>query len=125
MKRSGPIKRTSASKRKERRETDGPRAAYRIEFPTCQLCERRKSRETHEIASGTSARKKAVYHRAAWLAVCRECHREIHNTMAWPIARQLYIKWRDDPDYYSRELVNVLRGTDPEAITQEEVDQWK
>ena len=129
MKRKKPLqrrtwmKRQSDAKRKEKRDTDGPRRNYRLEFPTCQCCERRRSRHTHEIASG-GARANAVYFRAAWLAVCMACHREIHETPDWPVSRQLYQKWKHDRKFYCRRTVNRLRGRDEEAITQEEVDAW-
>lgn len=94
-----------------------------MEFPTCQCCERRRSKHTHEIASG-GARSKSVYCRAAWLAVCATCHREIHETSDWPVSRQLFQKWKHDRKFYCRKTVNRLRGRDEEAITQEEVDAW-
>ena len=118
------MKRQSDAKRQEKRDTDGPRRNYRLEFPTCQCCEKRRSKHTHEIASG-GARAQSVYHRETFLAVCVKCHEEIHQTSNWPIARQLYQKMTLDPDHYDRRLVLRLKGWDEEtAITQEEVDAW-
>lgn len=117
------MNRQSDKKRKEKRDTDGPRRLYRIEFPTCQCCEKRRSRHTHEIASGL-ARSRAVYHRATFLAVCVACHKSIHETSDWPISRQLFQKRKLDPKFYCRRTVNRLRGRDAEAIKESEVDAW-
>lgn len=118
------MKRQSDAKRQEKRDTDGTRRNYRLEFPTCQCCEKRRSKHTHEIASG-GARVQSVYHRETFLAVCVKCHKEIHETSHWPIARQLYQKMTLDPEHYDRRLVLRLKGWDEEtAITQEEVDAW-
>ncbi len=117
--------RQSAKKRQEKRDTDGPRRNYRLEFKTCQCCEKRRSRHTHEMASG-GARAQSVYHRETFLAVCIKCHKAIHETSDWPLARQMYQKWKLDRKYYNRRLVNRLRGRNEEtAITQEEVDAWQ
>lgn len=124
---SKPLKRTrlrriGLKKRKEKQDTDGPREQYREQFRWCQCCRKRRSRETHEMASG-GARFKAVYHRETYLAVCGDCHKKIHRTSEWPLARQLRAKQHGDPDYYDRRLVLRLKGWDEEtAITQEEVD---
>lgn len=116
--------RQSDKKRKERRDTDGPRRHYRQLFPTCQCCEKRRSRHTHEMASGF-ARAKSVYRRETLLSVCVKCHKKIHETSDWPVSRQLYQKQKLDPAFYCRRTVNRLRGRNEEtAITQEEVDAW-
>lgn len=137
MKRRKPLKRSpmpprkswmprqSEAKRKERRDTDGPRRLYRLEFQTCQCCEVRKSRHTHEMAGG-GARAQSVYHRETFLAVCVKCHKAIHETSDWPVSRQLYQKQKHDRAFYCRRTVNRLRGRNEEtAITQEEVDAWQ
>ena len=116
--------RQSESKRKERSDTDGPRRDYRELFKTCQCCEKRRSRHTHEMASG-GARAQSVYHRETFLAVCVKCHKAIHETMAWPLSRQLWCKKRSDPAHYDRCLVLRLKGWDEEAIPETEVDQWQ
>jgi hypothetical protein len=119
------MKRQSESKRKERRDTDGSRRLYRLEFPTCQCCEKRRSKHTHEMASGF-ARAQSVYHRETFLSVCVKCHKAIHETSAWPVSRQLYQKQKLDRAFYCRRTVNRLRGRNEEtAITQEEVDAWR
>jgi hypothetical protein len=83
--------------------------------------------ETHEIASGP-ARQAALKEPAAWLRLCdgfiNGCHAAIHGKSEWPIARQLALKWCCDPDNYDRVAVNLLRGRQPEAITEAEVDQY-
>ena len=118
------MNRQSDKKRKEKRDTDGPREEYRKQFRRCQCCRNRTSRETHEMASGGS-RCKAVYHRETYLAVCRGCHKKIHRTSEWPYARQLWAKKRGDPAYYNRRLVNEIKGWDAEAVTEEDVDAWQ
>ena len=116
--------RQSERKRKERSDTDGPRRAYRKLFKTCQCCEKRRSRHTHEMASG-GARAQSVYHRETFLSVCVQCHKKIHETMEWPLSRQMFQKQRGDPEYYNRRLVLKLKGWDEEAVSQEEVDAWQ
>lgn len=123
LKRS-PLKRQSEKKKQEREDTDGPRRDYRLEFSTCQCCQTRRSKHTHEIASGGS-RAQSVYHRATWLAVCAQCHSAIHETSEWPLSRQLFCKQTHDPEHYDRLLVLNLKGWDEQAVTQDEVDAWR
>ena len=59
------------------------------------------------------------------MAVCAQCHSEIHETSDWSLSRQLYQKQKIDPEHYDRRLVLRIKGWDEEtAITQEEVDAW-
>ena len=79
---------------------------------------------THEIACGPF-RKKALTNAAAWVRICMKCHLSqhgIHNYADWPIARQLALKKKHDPENYDRIAVNRLRCRADEAITEDEVD---
>ena len=82
----------------------------------------RRRLETHEIARGP-ARQAALKAPAAWLRLCNMCHDEMDSLRLWPIARQLAIKKLQDPEHYDRIKVNELRGRQPDAITEEEVDE--
>lgn len=81
--------------------------------------------ETHEIANGP-ARQAALKEPATWLRLCgafaNNCHEALHDKGEWPVDRQLALKLRCDPDNYDRVAVNLLRGREPEAITEAEVD---
>jgi len=74
---------------------------------------------------GGGSRAQSVYHRETFLAVCVKCHKEIHETMAWPLSRQMFQKRKLDNAYYNRRLVNEIKGWDAEAIKESEVDQWQ
>ncbi len=79
--------------------------------------------ETHEIARGP-ARAAAMDCPAAWVRTCNVCHTyELDDLKRWPIARQLALKKKHDPEHYNRVAVNVLRHRDPEAITEAEVER--
>lgn len=81
--------------------------------------------EEHHITSGVH-RKAGKEVLANLVRVCRDCHtgNESMHTGAWPIARQLALKKIHDPDTYDRVEVNLLRSRQPEAITEDEVDEW-
>ncbi len=83
--------------------------------------------ETHEIANGP-ARQAALTEPVTWLRLCDGfidgCHAALHDKGEWPIARQLALKKLRDPGRYDRVQVNLLRYTEPEAITEAEVDEW-
>lgn len=121
LKRSGQLKRTAI--KRTRPKTSPEREKYRRKFKQCQNCgEPRK--HIHELVTrGQSS--KAVEYRCCFLALCEDCHNEIHRTSEWPIERQLALKQRVDPEGYDLAKVNELRGRGPNAITQEEVDEWR
>lgn len=78
-----------------------------------------RSMETHEIARGL-ARRPALTEPAAWLRLCGLCHAGVFAAM--PIARQLAYKKLHDPYWYDRVAVNLLRGRQADAVTEDEVD---
>jgi hypothetical protein len=41
----------------------------------------------------------------------------------WTVAYQLALKFRNDPAFFDRRLVNTLRGRAPDAVTEEEVNE--
>lgn len=96
------------------------RDLYRWEFPMCQWygCDQ-PAAELHEIARGP-ARRAALAARAAWLNLCRNCHQQYG--LSHLVVLQLAVKKLADPEGYDRQAVNVLRGRQPEAITEAEVD---
>jgi hypothetical protein len=103
-------------------KASGVRRKYRIDHPTCSICQSEGTTEVHEIRGGLW-RFITVSLPSFWLAVCRGCHRKIHDTNEYPWARQLAIKLASDPENYNLAVYNAtLVGEVP--ITQEEVDQW-
>lgn len=94
----------------------------------CHRCEKmwyqlQCSLETHEIVT-RACNAKSPRELSTLLRLCGECHCDIHDYSKWPIARQLALKKRQDPEHYDRQRVNVLRGRAPDAITEEEVDSY-
>ena len=73
----------------------------------------------HHIARGVH-RQQAREVRVNLIRACMWCH-DAHLD-AMPIARQLAIKKKNDPQFYDRVAVNLLRGRQPEAVTEDEVD---
>lgn len=80
----------------------------------------RKATEVHEISRGPH-RRAAYGTPAAWLALCRACHEQIHSEAEWRVARQLAVKAISDPERYDRTTVNRLRGRAPDAISEHDV----
>jgi len=109
---------------KNERDAMPARELYRRLYPYCQHgdCDRIAT-DVHEIASGP-ARRNAIGERACLLHLCRDHHDQMDDYSIWPIDRQLALKKWSDPEGYSRTRVNEIRGRDPEAITDEEVDRW-
>jgi len=106
------------------------RSEWRERWDGCMACGHKPWRgnhhEVHEIAGGPG-RKAAMKDPAAWLYLCRTCHRGfagVHDYEIWPIARQLALKKKRDPEHYDRVKVNQLRGRADEAITEAEVDAY-
>lgn len=125
LKRKTWMKRQSPRKLKEKLDTDHLREAYKSRATKCECCRKRKPDHCHEIASGGS-RQKAVLNRCCYLAVCKFCHREIHDTIdnPWPLVRQLAAKKLADPDYYDRLRFLEIKHWANTAITEQEVDYW-
>lgn len=97
------------------------RDKFRIEFQTCWLCGvawHWRGLHIHEIARGCH-RPEGFEDRAAWLRLCGDCHDEVG---AWSVVRQLAMKKVADPEWYDRVAVNEMRGRQPEAITEGDVD---
>lgn len=116
------MRRISKKRRRLLKEADEARNAFRIEHPRCMICGVQAC-DIHEIARG-SLRHKAYCDRHTWLHLCRKCHDAVGNYANWPIARQLSVKMRSDPEYYDLEHFNRLRGRAPNAIEQCEVDNY-
>ena len=118
------MRRRSISGQKRDREVKPLRDQYRKAFPMCQYpgCTRR-GQDVHEIARGSS-RQLAIGHRSCLLHLCRLHHEWMDDASRYPVSLQLRFKQMADPDGYDRQEVNVIRGRDPDAITQSEVDLW-
>src|ERR1039458_1346722 len=74
--------------------------------------------ETHEIARGVH-RSTAVTEVATWFRTCNHCHEAKMPT----IAGQLALKRKHDPENYDRVAVNLIRDRQPDAITEQEIDE--
>lgn len=71
-----PIRKKSARKRKEEKETKAIRKPLPGE--RCELCNGSNSVSTHEIPAG-SHRHRAVYDRRCQLRLCRSCHEDLQS----------------------------------------------
>ena len=78
-----PLRKKSARKRKEEKETKDIRAVLPGE--RCEICNGNENISTHEIPAG-SHRAKAVYDRRCQLRLCWGCHRDLQSM---PYAMQL------------------------------------
>ncbi len=118
------MRNSSKKAAKRSREAKPIRDEYRHMYPYCQRADcDRVGTDIHEIARGP-ARQQAISERACLLHLCREHHDELGDYSQWPIARQLALKkWADRPGY-DRQRVNEIRGRDPEAISELEVNGW-
>ena len=115
--------RMTRKRRRFLRKVAGPREAFRqAHHYTCMACGCSGAGDVHEIARGPH-RHAAMSEPACWLLLCRSCHEDM-GAPDYPIARQLALKQIRDAGNYDRRRVNVLRGRQPEAITEEEVNQW-
>ena len=97
----------------------------RRQSPRCWVCELSFKRsttgsQTHEIARGPF-KQAAMLEPAAWIQVCQYHHSQM-GPPEWPIVKQLALKKLKNPEHYDRRKVNLLRGRQPEAITEAEVD---
>lgn len=111
----------SKKRAKSNRAVAGARVAFKKENPWCMCCMEEPTAHVHEMASGSAGRPQGVVAREAWLTVCFKCHRAIHETNLWPMAKQLAVKKLRDPEHYNRRLVNQMRGHAPDAITARQV----
>lgn len=100
------MKRMSAKKAKEKRETDGPRAAFRDRVGECMFCGSDNRLQVHEIANGPN-RHKAVYEECLQLVLCQRCHELFHDKRLFHPARQLAIRCRWDVMESVRKLRDV------------------
>lgn len=132
MKRSGPLKRNtplqrktwmkrmSAKKAKEKRETDGPRAAFRDRVGECMNCGAKGRLEVHEIANGPN-RSQAVYRERLQLVLCRACHDNFGWKTLYSPARQVGVRALWEIEQTVNELREVRGDT---LVPVEDVLAW-
>lgn len=98
------MRRVSAKTAALRREWGPIRKAYAASH-SCARCGRTDT-EVHEILRGVY-RQHAYTERAAWLAVCRDCHQEFDEEY-WTVPKQLVLKLWQDPDGFSLATINYI-----------------
>lgn len=106
---------------KSKRGTPEQRAVledFAVEFSRCWLCGAHRLLQIHHIARGCN-RERGRFVRANLIRTCADCHRDKLDSM--PVAQQLAIKREHDSEWYSRMTVNVLRGRQPDAISESDV----
>lgn len=115
------MRRQSKKRQALMREVSDGRCDFIREYMKCWVCGTDRALTVHEIACGP-AREQALSERAAWMVACAPCNcGPLHDKTLWPVARQLALKAWYDPDHYDRVKVNLLRGRQPDAITEAEV----
>jgi len=94
------------------------REQMKEDFPCCMRCHR-WAHDTHEISRG-AFRAKSLGERCAFLRLCRKCHEDLHRN--WSLEQQYCLKRMMDPGHYDRVRLNELRGREPGAIIDAEVE---
>jgi hypothetical protein len=69
------IRPMSAKRQREAKEYSKLRTAYLATHPTCERCQRLKSRDIHHKAGRLAGN---YLNPATWAALCRPCHDHIH-----------------------------------------------
>jgi hypothetical protein len=117
--RTGRLPKMSASKKREKKQTDKPRRAVRVRIGKCALClcERPVNElETHEIFGG-AVRSIIVKLESLQLPVCADrCHRIVQYM---PKAQQMALKARIDGAHYDRSVLKEIFGG--EKLTEVDV----
>lgn len=107
--------------------TDKPRventtmAEFAYTFPECWLCGSKHGLEIHHVARGP-ARKAGLNVAANLIRCCSRCHAEYLDGM--PVVSQLALVKANNPAAYDRAAVNLLRGRQAGAITEEDIEQF-
>lgn len=104
------MKKVSARKRKELRETDELRHAYIEAGGLCERCLIAQATQCHEITAGAH-RQRAVYEMNAQLYLCETCHQILQGT---PYAFQIAVTIKAMVD-----AVNRCHGS--RAVTMDSV----
>jgi hypothetical protein len=94
----------------------------------CWFCGRRNREcvHVHHIASGTANKPLAMLERFTWASACDECNcgpltDKGEESGAWPIKRQLAVKYCMDRSWFKLRAFNRLRGHAPDFITLKEL----
>lgn len=88
--------------------------------PFCEVCRRKPSSQIHHIARGVD-RQATLCDRRFVLCLCFDCHEDIHDTEAWPRARQLAVVKRARPDDYDLAAYNEIVNR---SVDESEVEAW-
>lgn len=108
--------------KKRKREIDAAREsrdAFAREFPRCWICNEQAT-DIHEIPRGP-ARRFGYADRRAWLRLCRKCHDLAGDYSKLPLPAAYLLKLMRDPGHYDRRWLNITRGREPDAITEQHV----
>lgn len=116
------MRRVSKKRAKFNRQVKASRDEYKAQFPMCQVpnCGL-KAQELHEVVR-RSTTKQSLAEPGTWLHLDRDHHRAMGDYYLWSIVRQMALLSIVNP-YFDRRRVNELRGRDPEAVTQDELDE--
>ena len=110
----------SSERRKLMRDVREMRRAWLLHHLECWYCGGR-STCVNEMACG-SHREKALSEPCCWSAACWDCNRDACQDYAsWPLAVQLALKLKYDPQNFDRVKFNAIRGRAADAISWCEV----
>ena len=119
------LKPMSKKKAREIRRVGPQRREYLKKHHMCMFCRWKPSKHVHEITPGTSMRKLAYPDPTTWLALCPRCHQDVHSTLQWPVARQLAVKTKLDPENFDLDRINeILQHGARMQVDMQEVDKW-
>lgn len=122
------MKRQSDKRRRLVGECRAAREGFRLEYMICFVCLNAwrsspvPTLDVHEIARGCH-RELAYRDPRAWLLLCRLDHEQMTASNGWDIPMQLALKKIRDPERYDLEFVNLIRGRQTGAITEEQVEE--
>jgi hypothetical protein len=88
LRRKTPLRRRKPLPRVSKKRRSSGYFDQRWEFlllhPVCQICSKRRSRDVHHMAGREGP---LLCAEQFWMAVCRRCHDEIHDSPAWARSR--------------------------------------
>lgn len=80
LRRKTPLKKISAKRRSQSRLYEVVKRKFLLQNPRCQICTDRNSLDVHHRNHREG---NLLILTSEWLAVCRPCHRRIHDHPAW------------------------------------------
>ena len=107
------MRRVSKKRAALRREAAPLELEFLQQYPWCWYCGQRSEGIDH-ICRGAH-RGQSLLERCTWVASCNACN--TGEPGAWPVEKKLAYKLQMDPEHFSIEKVNQIRGRADTSIT--------